>query len=103
MHGLTVSCSGLFTTLFTPSIDKVSIADEEYVSRIKQKILNEQKPLSICFLIRPRMHVPWGLVFDGPPVSAEVPSQVRQDSFVPGTDFQAWCAGFSVTALTRRI
>jgi hypothetical protein len=65
MQELTRQCSELFTALFTcaPGSD----ADQSYVNIIRDQIRSESSPKSICFLVKARIYVPWGLLYDGSP------------------------------------
>lgn len=65
MHDLVTHCRQLFTALFTCA--PASRVNQAYVNAIRDKIRSEADTQSICFLVGPRVYIPWGLLYDGPP------------------------------------
>jgi hypothetical protein len=73
---------GLHDTLFTRMAG--SAADQTYVDRIRAHISGLAGKKSICFMVKPRVYIPWGLVYEGP-------RPVDPDPVEP-TDFPGfWC------------
>jgi len=64
METLIERCAELFEVLFRCAPG--SSATQAYVhEHIRDKIRGERSGKSICFLVKPRVYVPWGLLYDG--------------------------------------
>jgi hypothetical protein len=72
MMVLTGDCGELFAALFTcaPGSD----AGQSHVNEIRNRIRGEKTPKSICFLVKARIYVPWGLLYDGAPAANANPA-----------------------------
>jgi hypothetical protein len=83
-------CRELYRILFTCSPE--SQVGQEYVDRIRERLTSEKTTKSICFLVKSRVYVPWGLLYDGPQPSDL--DQTNPDCF-PGF----WCLRHQVSTI----
>jgi hypothetical protein len=84
------SCRDLCTILFTCTPE--SGVSQQDVDRIRDRIRAEQTTKSICFLVKARVYVPWGLLYDGPQ-----PSEI--DPANPDCFAGFWCLKHQISAV----
>ena len=90
MQDLAAHCGDLFTALFTCAPG--SGVSQAYVAGIRDRIRGEPTPKSICFLVKPRVYIPWGLLYDGAPAAGADPAD-------PSAFSGFWCLKHQVSTV----
>jgi hypothetical protein len=80
----------LYKTFFTPISG--SEAQPGYVDQIKAELIKKAGRPSVCFKVKPRVHIPWGLMYDVPPP--------RQDDIINFDQYSHfWCLKYQLSTV----